>query len=103
MSSLAEIESAIEKLPAPDVDKLAGWLETWRMRQAYTLTAHNGQERAPATAAEALPPREALRRLQEEARLKPEAAEKYLQEIRAERLAVEDRFAVGASRKLFES
>ena len=38
-----------------------------------------------------LPPREALRRMQEEARLKPEQAEQYLREVREERLAAEDR------------
>ena len=40
---------------------------------------------------EALSPREALRRLQEEARLKPEQAAQYLREVREERLAAEDR------------
>ncbi len=34
MSSIAEIENAIEKLPAPQVDELAGWLETLRVRRA---------------------------------------------------------------------
>jgi hypothetical protein len=34
MSSIAEIETAIEKLPAPQVDELAGWLETLRVRRA---------------------------------------------------------------------
>jgi hypothetical protein len=33
MSSLAEIEIAIENLPAPQVDELAGWLETLRLRR----------------------------------------------------------------------
>ena len=41
--------------------------------------------------AEQLSPREALRRMQEEARLQPEQAEKYLREVREERLAAEDR------------
>ena len=41
--------------------------------------------------AELLSPREALRRMQEEARLKPEQAEQYLREVREERLATEDR------------
>ena len=36
MSSIAEIENAIEKLPAPQVDELAGWLETLRVRRATT-------------------------------------------------------------------
>lgn len=34
MSSIAEIEDAIEKLPAPQVDELVGWLETLRVRRA---------------------------------------------------------------------
>jgi hypothetical protein len=34
MSSIAEIENAIEKLPGPQVDELAGWLETLRARRA---------------------------------------------------------------------
>ena len=41
--------------------------------------------------AEQLSPRAALRRMQEEARLKPEQAEQYLREVREERLAAEDR------------
>jgi antitoxin (DNA-binding transcriptional repressor) of toxin-antitoxin stability system len=41
--------------------------------------------------AEQLSPREALRRLQEEAHLKPEQAEQYLREVREERRAAEDR------------
>ncbi|HUR45716.1 MAG TPA: hypothetical protein VMZ27_07555 [Candidatus Saccharimonadales bacterium] len=38
MSSIAEIESAIEKLPAPQVEELAGWLEMLRAKRA-TLPA----------------------------------------------------------------
>ena len=34
MSSIDEIENAIEKLPAPQVDELAGWLETLRQKRA---------------------------------------------------------------------
>lgn len=34
MSSIVEIENAIEKLPAPEVDELAGWLEALRVRRA---------------------------------------------------------------------
>lgn len=34
MSSIAEIETAIEQLPAPQVDELAGWLEKLRVRRA---------------------------------------------------------------------
>lgn len=40
---------------------------------------------------EPLPPREALRRMQEAARLRPEQAEQYLREVREERQAAEDR------------
>ena len=40
---------------------------------------------------EPLSPREALRRMQEEARMKPDQAERYLREVHAERLAAEDR------------
>jgi hypothetical protein len=40
---------------------------------------------------ERLTPREALRRLQEDARLTPQQAEGYLRELREERLAVESR------------
>lgn len=40
---------------------------------------------------ETLSPREALRRLQEDARLRPEEAAHYLNEVREERLAAEDR------------
>jgi hypothetical protein len=47
-------------------------------------------------ATETLPPREALLRLQEDARLRPEEAERYLREVREERLAAEDR--AGGSR-----
>ncbi len=39
---------------------------------------------------EALAPREALRRLQEEARLTPQQAERYLHDVREERLAAEN-------------
>lgn len=33
MSSILEIEAAIEKLPAPQVDELAAWLEALRLRR----------------------------------------------------------------------
>jgi hypothetical protein len=33
MSSIAEIENAIEKLPAPQVDELADWLKALRARR----------------------------------------------------------------------
>jgi hypothetical protein len=34
MSTIADIEAAIENLPVPQVDELAGWLETLRLRRA---------------------------------------------------------------------
>ncbi len=40
--------------------------------------------------AEQLTPREALRLLREEVRLSPDQAERYLREVRGERLAAED-------------
>lgn len=33
MSNIREIEAAIEELPAPQVDELADWLETLRVRR----------------------------------------------------------------------
>jgi antitoxin (DNA-binding transcriptional repressor) of toxin-antitoxin stability system len=45
----------------------------------------------PAPAKNSLPPREALRRLQQDARLTTADAESYLHEVRGERLAAEDR------------
>ena len=33
MSTIADIEAAIENLPAPQVEELAGWLETLRLRR----------------------------------------------------------------------
>jgi len=34
MSSIAEIEAAIQNLPAPQLDELADWLETLRIKRA---------------------------------------------------------------------
>ena len=48
---------------------------------------------SPKERGECLSPREALRRLQRDARLSPGEAENYLNEVRAERLAAEDRGA----------
>ena len=36
MSTLAEIEAAIEHLPAPQVERLAAWLEQRRARKTVT-------------------------------------------------------------------
>ena len=46
MSSVAEIENAIEKLPAPQVDELAGWLETLRVRRATPVSVESWLQRA---------------------------------------------------------
>ena len=46
MSSIAEIENAIENLPAPQVDELAGWLESLRMRRATPTPVESWLERA---------------------------------------------------------
>ena len=46
MSSIAEIENAIEKLPAPQVDELAGWLETLRVRRATPPSVESWLQRA---------------------------------------------------------
>ena len=50
MSSIAEIESAIEKLPAPQVEELAGWLETLRVRRATPPPVESWLQRARGTA-----------------------------------------------------
>ena len=44
--SIAEIETAIERLPAQQVDELAGWLETLRVRRATPPPVENWLERA---------------------------------------------------------
>ncbi len=41
MSSVAEIEDAIENLPTPQVDELARWLETLRARRASSPSVEN--------------------------------------------------------------
>lgn len=46
MSSIVEIENAIEKLPDPQVDELAGWLETLRVKRAKALPVETWLERA---------------------------------------------------------
>ena len=39
MSTVAEIESAIAKLPAKQVDEVAGWLTNWRRRRRSPTTS----------------------------------------------------------------
>ncbi len=50
MSTIAEIETAIEKLPAPEVDQLARWLEAFRMRRATPSSVEAWLEKARGTA-----------------------------------------------------
>ena len=51
MSTIAEIETAIEKLPAPQVDQLARWLEAFRMRRATPSSVETWLRRARGAAA----------------------------------------------------
>ncbi len=46
MSSIAEIELAIEKLPALQVDELAGWLESLRVRRSTPPPVETWLQRA---------------------------------------------------------
>ena len=39
MSTLAEIEEAIEHLPPPELDELVVWLEQRRLHKAHTVSA----------------------------------------------------------------
>jgi hypothetical protein len=41
MSSIAEIEAAIENLSLPQVDELAAWLEMLRLRRATPAPVEN--------------------------------------------------------------
>ena len=41
MSSVAEIEAAIEKLPVSQLDQLAHWLEVFLQRRVSTPTLEN--------------------------------------------------------------
>lgn len=46
MSSIAEIESAIEKLPALQIEELAGWLEILRVKRATSPPVESWLQRA---------------------------------------------------------
>jgi hypothetical protein len=46
MSTIAEIETAVEHLPTPQVDELAVWLEAHRARREASLAAEAWLERA---------------------------------------------------------
>ena len=76
---------------------MGGWLdralagEQIQIRKGDAVLELRPTQPAPSAGTEGLSPREALRRLQEDARLRPEEAERYLREVREERLAAEDR------------
>jgi hypothetical protein len=46
MNAIADIEKAIEKLPAPQVEELAGWLDTLRARRATPQPVESWLQRA---------------------------------------------------------
>lgn len=46
MSSIVEIESAIERLPAPQIEELAGWLANLRARRATAPPVETWLQRA---------------------------------------------------------
>lgn len=46
MNTIPEIESAIERLPAPQVAELAAWLERLRVRRAMQPPVESWLERA---------------------------------------------------------
>ena len=46
MGTLAEVETAIEQLPTPQVEELAVWLELLRARRAAAMAASTWLERA---------------------------------------------------------
>ncbi len=46
MRTITEIEDAIEKLPSPQVDELAVWIEAFRVRRATPQSLESWLERA---------------------------------------------------------
>lgn len=46
MSTIAEIETAIERLPTPQVEELAAWLEAHRAQRAASPAAEAWLKRA---------------------------------------------------------
>jgi hypothetical protein len=46
MSTIKEIEAAIEQLPAPEVDALVSWLEQLRIRRGAAVPVERWLERA---------------------------------------------------------
>jgi len=74
---------------------LSRWLdraiagEQIHIRKGDAIVELRPAQTLPSTASEPMSPREALRCLQAEARLRPDEAERYLREVREERLAAE--------------
>ena len=60
MSTLAEIEKAIEALPVRDVETLAVWIESRRRRRPGALPVDQWLERARGTAAPGVTTRSVL-------------------------------------------
>jgi hypothetical protein len=52
MSTIAEIEAAIEKLPSPQVEELAHWLDMLRQRRATPPACDDWFKRARGAARE---------------------------------------------------
>jgi hypothetical protein len=46
LSTIADIEAAIENLPDPQLEELAGWLETLRQRRAAPPSVESWLEHA---------------------------------------------------------
>lgn len=46
MNTITDIQAGIEELPAPQVDELAAWLETLRLRRATAAPLESWLERA---------------------------------------------------------
>ena len=84
------IDEAVRNLPDWLTQALAGEEIGIRSGDAVVVLRPLGAVK-PRECSEPLSPRDALRRLQRDARLSRGEADDYLKEVRAERLAVEDR------------
>jgi hypothetical protein len=82
------VEEAIVSLGTLIERTLTG--EKIQIRKGQGVVELRPAEPAQCAETESLSPLEALRRLQHEARLKPEQADSYLREVREERLAAEN-------------
>ena len=63
MSTISEIEQAIEQLSAPQVDELTQWLEAHRARRATELLVEASLNRARSFASRILCPTSAVEHL----------------------------------------